>query len=140
MTSQDFLDDLWGSPKEETPAKSSSFNSVKLALYFEHKLQESSWYTGFGIVNRRALSGTFARWKQTGLTSEQAYAMVDAYVGHADLRGSVPGWQDFINKRDTVLQHLTKNLHEPVDKWTTAEAEYDEEAAMQEYLKRKGKV
>src|SRR5690349_12324947 len=140
MTSQDFLDGLWGSSEEEAPVKSSTFNSVKLALYFEHKLQESSWYVGFGIVNRRALAGSFAKWKQSGLTPEQAYAMVDVYVTTADLRSKAPGWQDFINKRDAILQHLTKHLHEPVDKWSSAEAEYDEEAAMQEYLKRKGKA
>lgn len=140
MTSQDFLDDLWGSSKEEAPAKSSTFNSVKLALYFEHKLQDSSWYTGFGIVNRRALAGAFARWKQSGLTSDQAYAMVDAYMGHADLRSKAPGWQDFINRRDAILAHLTKHLHEPVDKWADAEAEYDEEAAMKAYLERKNKA
>lgn len=138
MTSQDFLDDLWGSP-EEAPAKSSTFNSVKLATYFEHKLQSSKWYTGFGIVNRKALAGSFARWKQTGLTSDQAYAMVDAYMDNASLRSNVPGWQDFINRRDMIIQHLNKHLHPEVDKWSELEEDYDEDAAMKAYLERKRK-
>lgn len=133
MTSQEFLDDLWGSSEPEIPAK--SFNSMKLAQYFQQKLLESRWYVGFGIVNLRALAGQFARWKTTGLTAETAYAMVDAYMNTASLRSKVPGWQDFINQRDKVLAHVSDPPE--VDKWTEAEEDYDEVEAMKAYLERK---
>lgn len=141
MTSQEFLDDLWGSSEEKVPTKSSTFNSLKIAQYFQDQLQRSSWYTGFGIVNLRALAGQIARWKTTGLTAETAYAMVDAYMNNHKLRSKAPGWQDFINKRDiiaTSLLDLGENTQ--LDNWDAAEENYDEEAAMRAYLERKGKL
>lgn len=129
MTSQDFLDDLWGSSEEKTPTKSSKYNSVDLSIYFRDSLINASWYKGFGIVNLRALAGQFAKWKKTGLTRDQAYGMVDAYMSTYTLRGNAPGWQDFVNNRDKILG--------AVDKKPEAVEEWDEDKAMQEYLARR---
>lgn len=134
MTSQDFLDDLWGPSEKKTPIKSSKYNSVDLAIYFRDTMVNSSWYKGFGIVNLRALSGQFAQWKKTGLTSDEAYAMVDIYLTTFSLRGSAPGWQDFVNNRDKILAHVRE-----LDKQAAHEEEWDEDKAMQEYLARRNR-
>lgn len=141
MTSQEFLDDLWGSPEPEVPIKSSSFNSVKMAQYFQSSLFDAHWSTGFAAVNIRALAGQFAQWKKNGATTEQVTDMIDLYMLEPTFRGKVPGWQDFLNRREQLASYLsnTGEKTQPLDKWDAREAEYDDDAAMQEYLARRKK-
>jgi hypothetical protein len=140
MSSQVTLDDLWGSSEEEVPIKS-SFNSNVLAKYFQQKLLSSSWYTGFGIVNQRALAGQFAKWKKNNTEYATVVAMIDLYMSDYTMRGNVPGWQDFVYKRDKLASSIsnTGEKSQSLDKWDALDAEYDEEAEMQAYLARRSK-
>lgn len=140
MVSQDAWDDLWGSSEEEAPIKSSSYNSVKLAKYFQESLLRSQWYRGFGIVNIAALSSHFAKWKKT-ITVDQATAMVDLYMNSADQRGKAPGWEDFVYRRDQLLAALTEKeeIQEELDSYDRRMEEYDEEAEMAAYLARRNR-
>lgn len=139
MTSQEFLDDLWGPSEQEEPLKSSTFNSVKLAKYFQDKLISSYWYRGFGIVNLRALSGQLAQWKRANVSAEMVHNMIDLYMSDYTMRGKVPGWQDFVYQRDKLATTLsnTGDKSQAVDKWDQREADYDEDAAMRDYLARR---
>jgi hypothetical protein len=141
MTSQEFLDDLWGSPTPEVPIKSSNFNSVKLAQYFQTQLQSAQWYKGFGIVNLRALAGQIAKLKGPEVTAETVYAMIDRYMADHTMRGKAPGWQDFIYQRDRLVSSLsnTGENTQPLDKWDQRAAEYDEDEEMRQYLAERNK-
>lgn len=131
MNSHNLWDDLWGSPEPEKPLKSSGYNSVTMANYFQSLLVKQSWYKGFGIGNIQALSGHLARWKKSGLSKEDLYSMMDSYMKIAH-RSANPGWQDFVAKRDQLISVVRVVDTEPED-------DYDEEKAMREYLARRNK-
>lgn len=140
MPSQDFLDDLWGSPEPEVPIKSSPFNSIAMARYFQDSLLAAKWYHGFGIVNHAALAGQFARWKRAGVESDTVYDMIDAYMTDYTLRGKAPSWQDFLYQHEKIASSLlSTGGKSQLDKYDVLEAEYDEEEAMRLYLERKNK-
>lgn len=141
MTSHTLWDDLWGSPEPEVPIKSSTFNSVKMAQYFQRCLFDAYWSTGFASVNLKALSGQFAQWKKNGATSDQVTAMIDLYMLEPTMRGKVPGWQDFLSRREQLASYLSntgeKSQEKPLDNWDRREAEYDEDEALRKYLARR---
>jgi hypothetical protein len=139
MNSQSIWDD-WGSPESELPLKSSGYNSVNMAHYFQQCLAKATWYRGFGIVNTQALSGSFAKWKKTGLTSDTLLDMIHSYMDTAKLRGSAPGWKDFIYQRDKLLEYVTKPAPsiDMVEEDDYADT-YDEDQAMRDYLERRNK-
>lgn len=142
MPSEDFLADLWGSPEPEQPLKSSksnSFNSIKLAQYFQSSLFDSYWATGFAAVNIKALAGQFAQWKKNGATVEEVTAMIDLYMLEPKMRGKNPGWQDFLYRREQLATSLAstgeKTQHTAeLDKWDKLDEEYDDEAELRKYL------
>lgn len=104
MTSQNIWDDLWGSPKEEVPIKS-SYNSVTLAKYFQDKFIGAEWHAGFGMVNLQALAAQLAKWKPR-TDSATVKAMIDLYMTDASLRGKNPGWTDFIRQAEQIHARL----------------------------------
>jgi len=122
LTTQDIWDDLWGSPDEpEVPIKS-SYNSNHLARYFQDKLFAAPWYSGFGMVNLRALAGALAKWKSK-TDSDTVRAMMDRYMEDASLRGKNPGWQDFLYNSERIAQHLKPVVVK--DKWDLLEEEWE---------------
>lgn len=140
MPSQDFLDDLWGSPEPEVPIKSSTFNAVKMAKYFQDSLLAAKWYHGFGIVNHRALAGQFVQWRKAGVVADTIYEMIDAYMRDYKLRGEAPSWQDFLYRREKIATSLASTGEKTqLDTYDALEADYDEERAMKEYLERKNR-
>lgn len=142
MVSQNIWDDLWGSPdEEEAPIKSSTFNSITLAQYFQRQYSASKWLKGFASVNIRALAGQFAQWKKGGMSAEQVTSMIDAYMVESSLRGNNPGWQDFLYRSEQIAQYLGKSeqVQEELDKIDQEIEDFDEEAAMAEYLARRNR-
>lgn len=141
MDSQDIWDDLWGSSKEEAPIKSSSFNSIKMAQYFQERLFAAPWSTGFAAVNIRALAGQLSQWKRNGATKEQVEDMINLYMTDPDCRGKVPGWQDFLARREQIAVSMTKvdATKQELDEYEARMAEYDEEAEMAAYLAGRNK-
>lgn len=135
MTSQNLWDDLWGSPELEKPLKSSGYNSVKMAQYFQQYMVGDNSYTGFGIVNIQALSSQMARWKKSGLAQDVLYAMIHRYFETT----KTPTWQDFVTKRDTLLAEVTTVDETPEVKYDDSVDEFDEEQAMRDYLARRNK-
>lgn len=124
MTSQEFWDDLWGSPeKEEVPIKS-SYNSVKLAKYFQDKFIGAPWHAGFGMVNLQALAAQFAKWKSR-TDSDTVKAMIDLYMEDVSLRGKNPGWTDFLRQ----AEHINARLNPTAVKseWDLIEEEWEKE-------------
>ena len=138
MVSQDAWDDLWGSSEEKAPTKSSSYNSVNLARYFQEQLLRSSWYRGFGVVNIQVLASQFAKWKNV-VTADRLTAMIDFYMNTADQRGNAPGWQDFVYRRDQLLSALLKSeeQEQELDNYELRMEEYDEEAELAAYFERR---
>lgn len=102
----DIWDDLWGSPEEEAPIKSSTYNSVKLARYFRDSFSRAKWHSGFGMVNERALAGALAKWK-TRTDHDTVISMIDTYMADETIRGKNPGWQDFLYKAEQIATSLT---------------------------------
>src|SRR5437899_6556924 len=143
MDSQSIWDDLWGSPELEKPLKSSGYNSVKMAQYFQQLLISQAWYKGFGIVNIQALAGQLSKWKRTGLESDTLYAMMDAYMGRGQFLSVTSSWQNFVASRDDLLKVVTSISNtggktQLVD--TSSEEDYDdfdEDKAMRDYLARR---
>lgn len=123
MTSQDLWDDLWGSPKEEEIPIKSSFNSVKLAQYFQDKFIGATWHSGFGMVNVRALSGQIAKWKSR-TDSDTVKAMIDLYMEDSSLRGPNPGWTDFLRQAEQISARL--NPVAAKSEWDLIEEEWEQ--------------
>jgi len=104
--SQELWDDLWGDSSKEEIVPKSSFNSVKLAKYFDDQLISAPWYKGFGLVNLRGLAGQLAKWK-TRVDSDTVKAMIDKYLSDPSFRGKNPGWQDFLYNAERLAVSLT---------------------------------
>lgn len=141
MDSQNIWDDLWGSSEEETPIKSSSFNSIKMAQYFQERLFAATWSTGFAAVNIRAMAGQFSQWKRNGATKEDIEEMINVYMIDSDCRGKNPGWQDFLSRREQIAQSIVQHNEkmEALDNYDKRMEEYDEEAEMAAYLAGRNK-
>lgn len=125
MTSQNIWDDLWGSPQPEVPIKS-SYNSNELARYFQDRLHEAIWYSGFAMVNLRALAGSLAKWKTTA-DPDTVRAMIDRYMADKSFRGKNPGWQDFLYNAEKIATSLanTGENTQQKDKWDLMEEEWE---------------
>lgn len=137
MSSQDFLDDLWGT-SSEVPHKPSVFNSVKMAQYFQQRFFESEWTSGFASVNVQALSGALAKWKKAGALAEDVTAMIDRYMDDPAVRGKNPGWQDFIYRKEQIAAALAKT--EKTSVWSDRVEETDADAVLAAFLaKRRSK-
>lgn len=132
MTSQNLWDDLWGSPEPEIPMK--SFNSIKMAQYFQERLFDASWSTGFASVDIRALSSQLVKWRNNGATAEDVTAMIDLYMSDNTMRGKVPGWKDFLYRREQLSEHLKKSVPS-----ASVEEGFDEDQAMKDYLARRNR-
>jgi len=122
MTAQNIWDDLWGSPEEpEVPIKA-SYNSNHLAKYFQDKLFAAAWYSGFGMVNLRALAGALAKWK-THTDSDTVRTMINCYIAEENFRGKNPGWQDFLYNAERIATSLKEVPSK--DKWDLMEEEWE---------------
>lgn len=122
MTSQNIWDELWGDSEKEEIAPKSSYNSVKLAQYFQTKFFSAAWHSGFGMVNQRALAGALAKWKPR-TDSDTVKVMIDRYMDDESFRGKNPGWQDFLYNAERISESL-----KPVeikDKWDLLEEELE---------------
>lgn len=126
MTAQNIWDDLWGSPEQEEIPITSSYNSNHLAKYFQDKFFAATWYSGFGMVNLRALAGALAKWKLT-TDADTIRAMIDRYMTDESLRGRNPGWQDFLYNAEKIATSLTSTGEkaQPKDKWDLMEEEWE---------------
>jgi hypothetical protein len=124
MTSQEFWDDLWGSPKKEEVPIKSSYNSVMLAKYFQDKFIGAPWHAGFGVVNLQALAAQFAKWKSR-TDSATVRAMIDLYMQDSSLRGKNPGWTDFIRQAAQISSRL--NPIAAKSEWDLIEEEWERE-------------
>ena len=124
MTSQEFWDDLWGSPKEEEVPIKSSYNSVALAKYFQDKFIGAPWHAGFGMVNIQALAAQLAKWKSR-TDSDTVRAMMDLYMEDSSLRGKNPGWTDFIRQAEQISARL--NPIAVKSEWDLIEEEWEKE-------------
>jgi hypothetical protein len=124
--SQDIWDDLWGDSKEEEIAPKSSFNSIKLAQYFQEQFMKAPWQKGFGIVNLRVLGAALAKWKTTA-DSDTVKAMIDRYMSDPDMRGTNPGWPDFLYHAEQIAASLsnTGEKTQLKDKWDLMEEEWE---------------
>lgn len=123
--SQEFWDDLWGSPKKEEVPIKSSYNSVKLARYFQDQFIGAPWHSGFGMVNLQALSAQFAKWKSR-TDSDTVKAMIDLYMSDASVRGKNPGWTDFLRQAEQISNRL-KPATPVMDEWALIEQEWEEQ-------------
>jgi len=112
--------DLWDEP-EEPVAPIVKYNSNTLANYFQRQFSQVAWSSGFTGINHAALRGAFAKWKKAGATTEEVTAMIDAYMADPKLRGSNPGWQDFLYHREQIRLSLASTG--PVDEWAVLEEE-----------------
>jgi hypothetical protein len=125
-------DDLWGDSEKEL-APVASYNSNKLARYFQDKYQSAPWNTGFGIVNQRALAGTFAKWKGKH-DPKTITAMIDLYMEDERFRGKNPGWSDFLFHAEQLGKAVlgmartilyTGEKSQPKDRWTMMQEEWE---------------
>lgn len=121
--SQEFWDDLWGSPKEEeVPSK--SFNSVTLAKYFREEMLKSKWYKGFGMVNILALAKAIKAWQDQG--EDRVKQLIDKYLTDDTVRGRNPGWQDFLYNAEKVAEALDRMPSVKDYSGTNTDTEYEE--------------
>jgi len=117
--SQNIWDDLWGDSDKVEIAPKSSFNSIKLAQYFQEKFMAAEWQHGFGIVNLRALAAALAKWKTT-TDSDTVMAMIDRYMSDPDMRGTNPGWPDFLYHAEKIA-----NDRKPTNKSVMTEEDWE---------------
>jgi hypothetical protein len=114
--------DLWDDTSEEEVVPKSSFNSMKLAEYFRKRFQAAAW-SGFGVINVRAMAGSLTNWKDK-TDSATMMSMMDLYMQDASLRGKNPGWQDFLYRAEQISAKLAPVVVE--DKWDRLEREWEE--------------
>jgi hypothetical protein len=114
--------DLWDDSDKEEIVPQSSFNSMKLAEYFRKRFQAAAW-SGFGVVNSRAMAGSLTNWKDK-TDSDTMMSMMDLYMKDASLRGKNPGWQDFLYRAEQINAKLHPVLVE--DEWDKIEREWEE--------------
>lgn len=136
MTNQDFLDELWGA-SSEAPQKPSTFNSVKLALYFRERFFEVTWTSGFASTDVNALAGALAKWKKAGALADDVIAMIDKYMDDPSVRGKNPGWRDFLYHKEQISAALAKT--EKTSVWSDRVEESDADAVLAEFLAKRRK-
>lgn len=109
--------DMWKELEEPEPVVV-KFNSNTLATYFQRQFSRAAWSSGFALSNHAALRGAFAKWKKAGATAEQVTAMIDAYMSQPELRGSNPGWKDFLYQREKIAASgLTTGENTQLTEW-----------------------
>lgn len=129
MNSQSIWDDLWGDSKEVI-APVSSYNSNKLARYFQDKYHAAPWNSGFGIINIRALAGAFVKWKGKH-SADTVMVMIDLYMEDQRFRGKNPGWSDFLfhaeqlGKAATGMARTILPGSTSKDRWTIMQEEWE---------------
>jgi len=114
--------DMWEDEKEEAPLPPSSYNPIKLAMYFQDQFIGAPWHSGFGMVNIKALAAQLAKWKSRA-DSATVTAMIDLYMTDASVRGKNPGWTDFLGHAEQINAKL--NPKSEKDEWDLLEEELD---------------
>ncbi len=117
MGYDDVKNDLWG-PSESEAALLGFWNANDMAEYFRVAMTKSSWYSGVGSYNSRAMAASFKKWREAGKTEEDVKALIDCYHDTPEARGTNPGWKDFLYRAEAISAMLRKP--EPV-KETKAE-------------------
>lgn len=119
-----FAKDLWADEVEIVVPD--SFNSMKLAKYFQEKFIGAPWNRGFGVVNLVSLAAGIAKWKSRQ-DAATVTALIDKYMEPATERGKNPGWADFLYRAEQLSASLsyTGDLAQPKDKWDLMEEEWE---------------
>lgn len=107
MGYDDVKNDLWG-PSESEAALLGFWDANKMAEYFRLAMYKSSWYSGVGAFNARAMAASFKKWREAGKTEEDVKALIDFYHATPEARGTNPGWKDFLYRSEAISAMLRK--------------------------------